>query len=75
MDIFDLSHGRDGGIKRGTETGVGGEGGERETETEWGGGGWGEMQDRLEWKMSARVLTLKGNIGHVPLEGGKLAGR
>lgn len=33
MDILDLSNGRDGGIKRGTERG-----GETERDREWGGG-------------------------------------
>lgn len=36
------------------------------------GRGWG-VKDRVKYKMSAFfLLTLKGNIGHVPLEEGKL---
>lgn len=65
MDILDLSNGRDGGIKRGTERGGG-----RQKETENGEVG---MQYRVKYKMSASFLTLKGNIGHVPLEEGKLS--
>lgn len=59
-----MSNGCDGGIKRGTE---GGGGRKRQRMGRWG------VQDRVTYKMSAFfLLTLKGNIGHVPLEEGKL---
>lgn len=44
--------------------------GERERDREWGGGD--AIQGKMS-KMSAIFLTLKGNIGHVPLEEGKLS--
>lgn len=44
MVVLDMSHGCDGGIKRGTERG------ETERDREWGGGG---LQHRVKYKMSA----------------------